>query len=189
MTAIAAELKNNYKDIVKPALVLFLITAIVVGLLAVVNGFTAEKIEENKVIAYQNSLKEVMPGAESFRQVKKEDALTVEQAFDASGTYIGSCVLVTTNGYGGKIEIMVGVGADGMVTSIDILSASETAGLGAKASGDKFRGQFEGRSEAKLKKDGGEIDAISGATITSRAVTNAVAAALESVQTKNGEGK
>lgn len=187
MTALAAELKNNYKDILKPALVLFVITAVVVGLLAVVNGFTAERIEENKVIAYQNSLKEVMPGAKSFRQAKQEEGLTVEQAFDASGTYIGSCVLVTTNGYGGEIEVMVGVGADGKVTSIDILSASETAGLGAKASGDKFRGQFAGRSEARLKKDGGEIDAISGATITSRAVTNAVAAALDSVN--NGEGK
>ena len=189
MTTFTAELKNNSKEIVRPALILFLITVIIVGLLAIVNGLTEDKIAENKVIAYQNSLKEVMPEAASFQQVKEEETLTVEQAFDASGAYIGSCVLVTTTGYGGDLEVMVGVGADGKVTSIDILSSSETAGLGAKASGESFRGQFVGKSEAKLTKDGGDIDAISGATITSRAVTNAVSAALEAAQSINGEGK
>lgn len=75
--------------------------------------------------------------------------------------------------------MVVGVGTDGTVTGVSIISMSETSGLGANASKESFRGQFVGKSgELAVSKDGGEIDALTGATITSRAVTSGVNTAL-----------
>lgn len=94
-------------------------------------------------------------------------------------------VVTTTDseGYGGDIQVTVGITADGTVNGVSILSISETAGLGMKAAEKAFYGQYEGKQTEKfaVSKDGGEgepIDALSGATITSRAVTGAVNAAL-----------
>ena len=94
-------------------------------------------------------------------------------------------VVTTTDkdGFGGSIQITVGITADGTVNGVSILSISETAGLGMKATEPAFYGQYEGKQAEKfvVSKDGGDgepIDALSGATITSRAVTGAVNAAL-----------
>lgn len=95
-------------------------------------------------------------------------------------------------GYGGDIQITVGITADGTVNGVSILSISETAGLGMKATDPSFYGQYEGVQTEKfaVAKDGGEgepIDAISGATITTRAVTGAVNAALGYYQNAFGQ--
>ena len=94
-------------------------------------------------------------------------------------------VITTTDkdGFGGSIQITVGITTDGTVNGVSILSISETAGLGMKATEPAFYGQYEGKQAEKfvVSKDGGDgepIDALSGATITSRAVTGAVNAAL-----------
>lgn len=103
-------------------------------------------------------------------------------------------VVTTTDGegYGGDIQITVGITADGTVNGVSILSISETAGLGMKATEPSFYEQYEGVQTDKfaVAKDGGEgepIDAISGATITTRAVTGAVNAALGYYQNAFGQ--
>ena len=109
---------------------------------------------------------------------------SVYRALGSDGSSLGVVVESTsTEGYGGNIQITVGITADGTVSGISILSISETAGLGMKATEPAFYGQYEGKQAEKfaVSKDGGEgepIDAISGATITSRAVTAAVNVAL-----------
>ena len=112
---------------------------------------------------------------------------------DASGETVGYVVNVTSHeGYGGDIDISVGIREDGTVTGIEMLSICETAGLGMEADTDSFKSQFAGKKVDKFKytKSGAtvdeEIDALSGATITTNAVTNAVDAGLEYVKSING---
>ena len=101
------------------------------------------------------------------------------------GSEAGYVITVTDkDGYGGDIQITVGIMSDGMVNGISFLSISETAGLGMQADTDEFKSQFAGKNVAQFKytKSGAasdeEIDALSGATITTNAVTNAVNAGL-----------
>ena len=92
-------------------------------------------------------------------------------------------MVITTvaNGYGGKIEVMTGIQTDGEVSGVNILSMEETPGLGARGKEDGFLRQYRGYNSPNLavSKDGGEINALSGATITSRAITRAVGEAIE----------
>ena len=95
----------------------------------------------------------------------------------------GYVVRVSPNGFGGAIDMMVGISADGTVTGVAIVSQSETASLGANCTREDFRAQFTGRSGTlAVSKDGGEIDALTGATVTSRAVTQGVNTALAFVK-------
>ena len=101
--------------------------------------------------------------------------------YDASGALVGKTGTIVTKGYGGEIEITVGVDLSGVVTGVSVggSSFSETAGLGARAKEAWFGQQYIGKvTPIALVKDGGDIDAITSATITSRAVTNAVNAAV-----------
>mgnify|MGYP000858518948 CR=1 FL=1 len=113
-------------------------------------------------------------------------------AKDASGNELGYAFTVTTSeGYGGDIQITVGIMSDGTVNGISFLSISETAGLGMRAKEPSFYNQFAGQQAEKfyVSKDGGDgqpIDALSGVTITSRAVTGAVNTALGYYQTALG---
>lgn len=173
---------------------LFAITAVVAVALALVNQVTAPTIARRAEEKRQAALTQVMPDAEyvSFDYHGSDPAILDIQGAYREGKLAGYCVQVTTNGFGGAINMMVGVDAVGKVTGVSILSMSETAGLGARASEPGFLGQFQGLSgQPMLKKDDaqrGEIDAISGATITSRAVTHGVDAALEAVATLDEEG-
>lgn len=173
---------------------LFVITAVVAVMLALVNGLTRptiQRLAEEKRIA---ALEEVMPDAtyEAFEYNGGDSRILALQGAFRQDELAGYCVQVSTNGFGGAIEMMVGVDVNGRVTGVSILSMSETAGLGARASEPEFLGQYAGTfGSVTLKKDdaqNGEIDAISGATITSRAVTGGVDAALNAVAELGGEG-
>ena len=104
-------------------------------------------------------------------------------ALNADGGIIGYVVVNSEKGYGGDISVMTGVDADGKVTGVNILSHGETAGLGANATNESFRDQFKGLvngiTVSKDKAGENSIDALTGATITSRAVVRAVNAAIE----------
>lgn len=170
---------------------LFVITAVVAVLLALVNLLTRPTIERRAEEKRQAALAEVMPEAEyvDFEYHGDNAAILALQGAYRDGKLAGYCVQVTTNGFGGAIEMMVGVDAAGRVTGVSILSMSETAGLGARASEPAFLDQFRGLSgQLSVKKDGGEVDAINGATITSRAVTRGVDAALRAVAHLDEEG-
>jgi electron transport complex protein RnfG len=102
-----------------------------------------------------------------------------------AGSYAGAAFRSAAGGYGGAIDVMVGVADDGTITGLEILLADkETPGLGSRIKEPVFRGRFKGRGAADtgwcaVKKDGGQIDAITGATISSRAVARAVKNGLD----------
>lgn len=190
------------------------ITAItlVAGLaLGVVQDITAGPIAEQKLKAKQEAYKAVFPEAETFGQVELGDqaeelagilsengygAQSIDEvmtAFDASENEIGYAFTVTTSeGYGGDIQFAMGVQKDGTMNGISILSISETAGLGMKADTDAFKSQFQNKNVEKFTytKNGAasedEIDALSGATITTNAMTNGVNAGLCAFQYMEG---
>lgn len=166
---------------------LFAITAVVSILLALVNMVTKPTIERLAEEKKQASMASVLPDAVYSQLPYEPDGtiLDVQGAFQDS-TLIGYCVEVSTNGFGGAINMMVGVDTNGAVTGVEILSMSETAGLGSRASEPAFKDQFIGKAGTlEVKTD---ITPISGATITSKAVTTGVNAALAAVANLDLEG-
>ena len=162
----------------KLALTLLVISAVVSGLLGLTNYVTADKIAAINADKTAASMQEVLP-ADHYTEL--DYPLTGSQAGVAAVYQADDkgYVVVTPSGFGGTIDMVVGVDMTGAVTGVSIISMSETSGLGANASKDSFRSQFVGKSGTlAVSKDGGEIDALTGATITSRAVTSGVNTAL-----------
>ncbi len=175
------------KDALKLVLILFLVCGIAAGSLAFVNAGTRDRIAEFARIEKMEALKRVFPEAESFAET------TPGKTWDAvkAGGKIGSVFLTSIQGYSGPIEIIFGMDAQGVLTGVQVLSHTETPGLGAKITTDKFLDQYKGKARAQvaLKKDdpsNGAIDAISAATISSRAVTKAIRAAMDSAAVPGG---
>ena len=165
---------------------LFVITAVSGGVLGVVYGFTKDTIAEVDQKKNEAAIQAVLPlegeityQAETLSYT--EDGVTTEfpcnLAYDANGNFQGAAIKTSEGGFGGKIEMMVGFLADGTIKGTSVLSHSETPGLGANMTG-KFKDQFVDKNPADfkliVKKDGGDVDAITAATITSRAFSKAV---------------
>lgn len=191
--------------IVMNTVVLVIATLVCVALLATVNQITAEPIKEAEVAARAQSYAAVYPGAEKFSEPENtqemldkapdmlasagyegcyiNDVLAVN---DASGNVAGYVIAATSpNGYGGEMQAAVGITKDGKLTGMGLVSHSETAGLGSKAGDPEFTDQFKGLNASKIEyyksganADNNEIDAISGATISTGAATEAVNAAI-----------
>ena len=158
------------------------ISAVCAAVLAYVNEITKGPISEMEVKQEQAAVKAVLPqGAE---KVEASDGFYV--GTDASGKVVGYAARgVDGGGYGGDIVLMVGFQADKKtVVCYRTLSASETPGLGMNMKSDEFSSQFSGKdgSSLRVKKDGGEIEAITSATITSRAVCRAIADAQKKLR-------
>ena len=170
---------KTFKYILRLTLTLFLITAVVAGLLGFVDYLTAGKIQALQEEKAKASMMEVLP-AENYEEIaaEKEGIVTAYKADD-----LGYVVRVKTGGFGGDIDMMVGIDAEGKLTGISIISHAETASLGANCTREDWRSQFVGLSGTlAVDKDGGEIDALTGATVTSRAVTKGINLALEFVE-------
>ncbi len=186
------------KGMIKDALILFAITLIAGLMLGVVNDITKEPIARQEQKAKTEACQNVFAAAASFEEQEMEDAtqaladagLTgadideLIAAKDASGSLLGYVITVTDHeGYGGDIQFSMGVTTDGVLNGISLLSISETAGLGMRA-GEVLVPQFENKDVDRFSctKTGSttdsEIDAISGATITTNAVVNGVNAGL-----------
>lgn len=186
--------------IVKDAIILTVITVVSGCLLGLVYEITKEPIATAQYNTQQKAYQTVFADAASFEDYEGFDAeqesaivvggaensiIGVVEAKDASGSTLGYVITVTSHaGYGGDITFSVGITNDGTVNGYSITSISETAGLGMKAKEEKFYSQFEGKNAESFEVVKGtassdnQIEAISGATITSRAVTNGVDAAL-----------
>ena len=168
--------------VLRLALTLLAITAVVAAALAGVNSITAPAIAELNAQKTQNAIELVLPGG--GESVDFPETALVSKVY-ASET--GYAVEVTPGGFDNTITMMVGVDKAGSVLGISIISHTETAGLGAVAAdknpkGEAFRNEFVGATgSVSVSKDGGEVEAITGATITSRAVCVGVNAALEVV--------
>lgn len=162
---------------------LFLIAAVAALALGITNMVTATAIAQQQQIAAEAARKAVLPSADSFAELTAPEGMKdVFAGYDASGALVGKSGTIVAKGYGGEIEITVGVDQNGAVTGVSVGGSgfAETAGLGARAKEDWFEEQFIGKqSPIALTKDGGEIDAITSATITSRAVSDAVDAAVQ----------
>lgn len=173
--------QSTLRYILKLTLTLFLITAVVAGLLGLVNYITADKIKKGNEEKAAKAKAEVLE-ASSYEEVKEftDESRLVKNVWKADALgYVVECVV---GGSQGDIDLMIGVRTDGTVSGVSIIRQSETAGLGAKATQPEFTDQFIGKSgEVLVTKDGGEIDALTGATITSRAVCSAVSAATACV--------
>ena len=168
--------------ILRLALTLFIITAVVAMALAGVNTITAPLIQAFNAQKTQAAIEAVLPGG-GQKVEAYTDTTGLVQAVYASET--GYAIQVAPSGFDGEIDMMVGIDKGGKIIAIDIISHTETPGLGAiaaadNAKGEEFRNQFSGLSGSlSVSKDGGTIDSITSATITSRAVVAGINAALE----------
>ena len=188
--------------IVKDTLAITLITLVAGLALGGIQGITAEPIAQQRQLAKEEAYKAVFSDADSFETIVEAEDPEIEayldesgypsqtinevvQALDASGSPIGYAFTVTTSeGYGGDIQFAMGVKDDNTVNGISILTIAETAGLGMKADTDEFKSQFADKNVEKFEytKNGAtedsQIDALSGATITTNAMVNGVNAGL-----------
>ena len=155
-------------------IVLAAICLVIASLLGIVNNVTAGPIAENTAKTVQESLQIVLP-ADSYEEVEYTGADTTVIAVYKAGEngYVVECN--TPNGFGGPIDMMTGIGTDGSITGIAVITHAETSGLGSKATDPEWQAQFIGLSGgASVTKDGGTIESITGSTITSRAVCDGV---------------
>ncbi len=164
------------KGMAKTVITLLLFAAVVAFLLGLVNHITADRIADYRAEKTLAAMKAVLPSNE-YSQLVYEGDPTVAAVFRAGDQ--GWIFEVTPSGFGGLIDMLVGVDTGGKVTGVSIISMSETSGLGANASRESFRSQFSGQSgTVALSKEGGSIDALTGATVTSSAVVRGVNAAI-----------
>lgn len=168
----------------KLVLILFAVTAVAALLMALVNGLTQDRIAALAEARRQEAMSAVMPGENViFSQVPfdPETVLDMQAAYQG-GLLRGYCVQLTADGFGGPITLMVGVDGGGKVTGVTLLDHHETAGVGTRVDDDAYLGRFRGKAA------GSGVDALSGATVTSRAVARGVDAALEAVKQFEREG-
>lgn len=172
---------------------LFVITAISGGLLGLVYGMTKDTIAEVDAKKNAKAIAEVLGTDENTRlDTATVGDLFYNLAYDANDNLIGAAIKTYSNsGFNGRIELMVGILADGTINAISVLSQSETPGLGANMVQPKFKDQFNGKNPASynlsVKKDGGDVDAITAATISSRAFTGAVRLACDSFEANKAQ--
>lgn len=190
--------KSSFKEIFTLMWKLGVICIVVAGLLAWINSMTAPVIEKNEKTTFEQSMTEVLTGVSEFEEVDisytpSEAGVKLDSFYKADDKgYV--VTTVCSEGYGGDIKVMVGVNSDKTINKIKIMSLSETAGLGAKANTEEFMAQYSGlKSGIGIEKNNGgnpdnnTISAISGATITSKAVTKAVNCALQAVEEGGAE--
>ena len=171
--------ESNVMYIIRLAAILLIITSLVAAALAGVNSITAPVIARLTAEKTQMAIEAVLPGGGEAIDFAPVDL--VSKVYKGENGY---AIEVTPGGFDNTITMMVGVDFEGKVLGIDIIKHTETAGLGAVAdaetpAGQNFRGQFVGTSgSVAVTKDGGAMDSITGATITSRAICDGVNAAL-----------
>ncbi len=162
-------------------LVLTVICVVAAVLLAATNLATKDVIAANAQREAMETLGKLLPDATGF-ETMEESGISVGK--DGNGSIVGYALAATTQGFGGEVETTVAARPDGTINGISVGGSNfaETAGLGARAKEPEFQAQFAGKSApVALTKDGGEIEALSGATITSRAVIKGVNEAMEAI--------
>lgn len=188
------------KMIIKNGLILFAITIISGTLLGLTYEVTKEPIAAAQAEKQENALQNVFANGSFEEEVMVENP---EQYPFISNVFVASqsgeikgyaFKMISNEGYGGNLEFVIGMSLDGFITGIDIIKHAETPGLGAKVSEDAFKDQFQNKEIALLKVtkspavNDNEIEAISAATITSKAVTDAVNQAIDFYNNQLKEG-
>lgn len=178
------------KDIIKFGLILFIITAVAAAALGYVNAITEGPIEEQRIIANNEARSRILPSADSFNQLEindPEDYPITTEIYEGilSDNIVGYTVKTTPKGYGGIMEVTVGMDTGGNITGVVVGTHNETPGLGAKSKDPQFTNRYLDKTtdtDILVIKSGNprenEISAISGATVSSRAVTRGVNEAM-----------
>jgi electron transport complex protein RnfG len=153
-----------------PVVFLAIIVIVSVVLLMVVNSITSPIVKNMQVEEIKNTLRSIFP---EMSEYKLEDEVYI---IYEDGEKAGYAFMASGSGYGGNIDIMVGLDSGFGIKGVSILSQTETPGVGNRITESSFTDQFKGlsASDIALKSEGGKIDAITGATISSRAVVDAI---------------
>lgn len=183
------------KDIIKTGLILLLICVVAAVALGATNEITKDKILEQRFLANEAAKKAVLSNAISFTDVTGSNLDEIIATFepiteayvglDASGNVLGYVFKSTPTGFGGAIEVVTGITVDGTVTGVRVGNHQETPGLGAKAKDSAYYDQYAGKLStspigvSKTEATGNDIQAITGATISSVAVTGGVNASID----------
>ena len=179
---------SNWNRVFKPILVLCVICVVITGALAATNAATAPVIREATIKAQNEARNELLPEAEgAFSPVAGISVDNVDDVY-AADNGAGYVITSTAKGYGGTMTVMVAYTPDGTIKQIKVTEQGETQGIGSKVAGtasywERYQGQPA--AELKINKDGGTIDAESGATISSRALAKAVSSANEAYNAVN----
>ncbi len=177
---------KDFKDVI----ILVLISVVAGVSLSIVYSSTKERIAEVKRQELQMALKKVLPSMQDDHETSEfsfENQVIPIYWMENNGKLIGAVLKIQTNeGFGGKITFLLGVDSSGKITGFYLLEQKETPGLGTKAADKKFWGQFVGKAlsnfKFKVQKDKGDVEAITAATITSRAISNAIDKGLRAFQ-------
>ncbi|MFH0977858.1 MAG: RnfABCDGE type electron transport complex subunit G [Candidatus Woesearchaeota archaeon] len=166
------------KETTKMVMSMFLVTVIATALLSFVYALTAPIIAAQKQLSLSNDLKQFFPNSDEVKVVNQ-----TYQVFE-KGNLVGYAALTSAKGYSSTISLLVAIGLDHKVVGISVLSQQETPGLGSKVQDQSFLSQFIGKSDSELslRKYGGQIDGITSATISSKAVTEAVRLKVEEIK-------
>jgi electron transport complex protein RnfG len=178
------------KENIKLGFILLVVTAVAGLFLGGAYVITKEPIEKQAALEKNLAMQQILPQTEEFKSsdVMIPEGSIVKEVNEGlkGGQVAGYAIKVTPKGFGGPIDMMVGISTEGKITGIKILSHSETPGLGANAPNESFSGQFKGKNlepALTVVKNGAskdnDIQALTGATITSRAVTNGVNEAVK----------
>lgn len=171
---------------------LLVITAVSGGVLGFVYALTKDTIAEVDRKKNAAAIALVLGTDENTRlDTMTFDGMLYNVAYDEQGKFIGAAIKSSSNGFSGPVQLMVGVMADGTINKISVLTQTETPGLGANMTNGKFIDQFNGKHpdtyRLTVKKDGGDVDAITAATISSRAFSLAVQNACDSFKKNAGQ--
>ncbi|NLY81827.1 MAG: FMN-binding protein [Clostridiales bacterium] len=184
---------NTFNEYVAPILVLVSICLVVTFALAATYGVTKPIIEENSAKAADKARVELLAEADSFTEYDGELAVTVEEQVFVVDCFVadnktGMVVTVKTKSFGGLVTTMIGVDSKGSVTGVKVTEHADTPGLGTKAMTPEHLGQYEGLMEitARNVKEDEAINHVSGASISSGAIHEAVYCALEQYKEMGG---
>ena len=170
----------------KPALSLIVITVGIALLLALVNSMTANRIKENELEKKREAISEIFPSLKSFDKVSAENLpVNVDEVGivrDENNGKLGYYVEISPQGFKDAITMIVGIDEKGDVVRVRCLSSSETAGVGTKATDPKKLSDYEGKNVDTVK----DVDTITGATISSKAVRDGIEAACSAIEPLKG---
>lgn len=178
------------RDVIRLGLILLIITSIAAVILGISNDITSEIIADVRAEASNEARLEVLPQADKFEALSEEEFNKIksnnDKVLEIYGGYkgdnlVGYAIKTATPGYGGDIEVITGLSLEGKVTGIKVVNHAETPGLGANATKPEFQGQYKNKPVDKeivvvksAPSNDNEIQALTGATISSNAVTNGV---------------
>jgi len=166
------------KEMIRYGLVLALICMVASGLLAAVNHFTQPRIIALAQSQEEATLLELLPMSSSFTAIKSKDEVLYYKGYDKNKQLAGVVFKASAKGYSSVIETMVGLTRDGKITAIKIISQNETPGLGNRVAEPDFISQFRAKDITGLN----QVQAITGATISSKAVINSVTQKAKDMQ-------